>query len=73
VLLLPLLLQEPFAGAALLTTCAAVAANLLESYLGAVLQGRREWATNDTINVIQTCAAAAAAVGARCVMITMMV
>jgi uncharacterized membrane protein len=70
-LLLLLLLQEPFAGAALLTTCAAVAANLLESYLGAVLQGRCEWANNDIINVIQTCAAAAAAVGARSVMIMM--
>ncbi|KAF6249503.1 integral membrane protein DUF92-domain-containing protein [Scenedesmus sp. NREL 46B-D3] len=56
---------EPFPGAALLTTTAAVAANLLESYLGAALQGRCGWATNDVVNVIQTCAAAAAAVAVR--------
>uniref|UniRef100_A0A383VCW5 Dolichol kinase n=1 Tax=Tetradesmus obliquus TaxID=3088 RepID=A0A383VCW5_TETOB len=60
-----LALQEPFAGAALLTTSAAVAANLLESYLGAALQGRYAWMTNDVVNVIQTCAAAACAVAGR--------
>jgi uncharacterized membrane protein len=64
-LLLLLLLQEPFPGAALLTTCAAVMANLLESYLGAVLQAHCQWATNDIVNAVQTCAAAAASVAVR--------
>jgi uncharacterized membrane protein len=70
-LLLPLL-QEPLPGAALLTTCTAVAANLFESYLGAVLQARCEWATNDIVNVIHTCSAAAAAVASHYALLALM-
>lgn len=54
--------QEPLVGTALLTTVVAAAANLLESYLGATLQGRFAWMTNDAVNVLHTSAAAAAAV-----------
>jgi hypothetical protein len=63
--LLSLLPQEPFPGAVMLTTTAAVAANMFESYLGAVVQGRCGWCTNDVVNAMQTCAAAAAAMCGR--------
>lgn len=49
-------------------TAAAVAANLLESYLGETLQGRAAWINNDALNIIQTCAAAAAAVAGHHIM-----
>lgn len=55
-------MQEPLVGTALLTTGITAAANLLESYLGATLQGRFAWMTNDAVNVLHTSAAAAAAV-----------
>ena len=44
---------------------AATAANLFESFLGAVLQGQKgsEWLNNDTVNMIQICIAAALAIG----------
>lgn len=44
---------------------AATAANLFESFLGAILQGRAgsEWLSNDVVNMIQICLAAALAVG----------
>ena len=37
---------------------AAVIANLFESYLGAALQGKALWMTNDIVNGIQICLAA---------------
>ena len=45
---------------------AATAANLFESFLGAVLQGQKgsEWLSNDVVNMIQICLAAALAIGA---------
>lgn len=43
---------------------AAVVANLFESYLGAAVQGRVAWLTNDVVNMIQITLAAALAVGA---------
>ena len=44
---------------------AATAANLFESFLGAVLQGQKgsEWLSNDVVNMIQICIAAALAIG----------
>ena len=37
---------------------AAVIANLFESYLGAALQGKALWMSNDIVNGIQICLAA---------------
>ncbi len=45
-----------------MVAAAAVAANVFESYLGAVAQGRVGWLTNDLVNVIQISVAAALAV-----------
>jgi uncharacterized membrane protein len=42
-----------------------VAANLFESYLGAAVQGRVAWLTNDVVNIIQICLAAALAIAAQ--------
>ena len=42
-------------------TAAAVIANLFESYLGAVLQGKALWLSNDIVNGIQITLAAAIA------------
>jgi len=44
---------------------AATAANLFESFLGAILQGQAgsEWLSNDVVNMIQICLAAALAIG----------
>ncbi len=47
---------------ALVVAAAATAANLFESYLGAMMQGRVEWLTNDVINMIQIVLAAALAI-----------
>ena len=47
---------------ALVVAAAATAANLFESYLGAMLQGRVEWLSNDVINMIQIVLAAALAI-----------
>jgi uncharacterized protein (TIGR00297 family) len=52
-------LVTPSAAAAAAT--AATVANLFESVLGATLQGRVGWLTNDAVNVIQTCVAAVVA------------
>ena len=41
---------------------AAIVANLAESMLGAVLQGRQTWLNNDAVNMLQICFAAALAV-----------
>jgi uncharacterized membrane protein len=46
-------------------TAAAFLANLFESYLGAVVQGRMEWLNNDMVNVIQISVAAGLAVLAK--------
>lgn len=42
-------------------TAAAFLANLFESWLGATVQGRLPWLTNDLVNVLQICVAAALA------------
>ena len=41
---------------------AAVVANTFESYLGAIVQGKVEWLTNDLVNIIQISVAAALAI-----------
>jgi uncharacterized membrane protein len=48
---------------ALVVAAAATAANLFESWLGATAQGRVEWLTNDLVNAVQICLAAALAIG----------
>eukprot|EP00879_Flechtneria_rotunda_P029114 GHRR01031382.1.p1 GENE.GHRR01031382.1~~GHRR01031382.1.p1 ORF type:complete len:248 (+),score=81.25 GHRR01031382.1:163-906(+) len=48
-----------------LITAAAFLANVFESYLGAVVQGRVSWLSNDLVNVIQIFIAAAIAVIAK--------
>ncbi|CAL5224908.1 g7673 [Coccomyxa viridis] len=50
---------------AAVVAAAATAANLFESFLGAVLQGQKgsEWLSNDVVNMIQICIAAALAIG----------
>lgn len=53
---------------ALVCAAAAVVANLFESYLGAAVQGRLEWLTNDLVNAIQISLAAALAIGAQLVL-----
>jgi uncharacterized membrane protein len=50
---------------AVLVTAAAFLANVFESYLGAVIQGKVEWLNNDLVNVIQISVAAALAVLAK--------
>ncbi|KAF6264113.1 integral membrane protein [Scenedesmus sp. NREL 46B-D3] len=50
---------------AVLVTAAAFLANVFESYLGAVVQGKVEWLNNDLVNVIQIAVAAALAVLAK--------
>ena len=50
------------AGAAV-SIAAAVVANLFESWLGAVEQGKVAWLTNDAVNIVQTCVAAGLAAG----------
>jgi uncharacterized membrane protein len=47
---------------ALVVAAAATAANLFESYLGAAVQGRLEWLSNDAINMVQICVAAGLAI-----------
>lgn len=47
---------------ACITTASAIVANLFESYLGAVSQGRMDWLSNDAVNAIQITVAAAIAV-----------
>lgn len=41
---------------------AAVVANLFESYLGASIQSKVDWLTNDVVNMIQISVAAAIAI-----------
>ncbi len=53
------------ASGALLCAGAAVVANLFESFLGASVQGRLQWLTNDLVNAIQISLAAALALGGR--------
>ena len=60
----PPLLQVDLLGVGVVTL-AAFFANTLESYIGAGVQGRVSWLTNDVVNVIQICVAAAAAVALR--------
>ncbi len=50
---------------AVVVALAATAANIFESWLGASVQGRVEWLTNDVVNMIQISVAAALAIGAR--------
>lgn len=58
---LPVCTQVSWAGAAIVAA-AAVVANTAESYLGAVVQGKVDWLTNDTVNMLQITLAAALAV-----------
>ena len=53
---------------ALCVIVAAFIANLLESYIGALEQGKVSWLTNDVVNVIQICIAAGLAMGGRLVL-----
>jgi uncharacterized protein (TIGR00297 family) len=46
-------------------TAAAFLANVFESYLGAIVQGRVEWLNNDLVNVLQISVAAGLAVTAK--------
>lgn len=50
---------------ALIVAAAATAANLFESFLGALVQGQVEWLTNDVVNMIQISIAAALAIAAQ--------
>lgn len=43
---------------AAVVAAAATAANLVESFIGAVAQGKIEWLNNDVVNIIQICLAA---------------
>ncbi|GFH13178.1 uncharacterized protein HaLaN_09009 [Haematococcus lacustris] len=52
----------------LIVAAAAVVANLFESYLGAVVQGRVVWLTNDLVNMIQISVAAGLALAAAAVL-----
>jgi uncharacterized membrane protein len=60
----PVLLQTTPSDA-VLVTAAAFLANVFESYLGAVIQGKVDWLNNDLVNVIQISVAAALAVLAK--------
>lgn len=53
-------LQVPMQGAGVVAA-AAIVANLFESFLGAALQGKALWLTNDTVNAIQISLAASIA------------
>lgn len=59
-----LVLQASIADAGIITA-AAFLANVFESYLGAIVQGRIEWLNNDLVNVWQISVAAALAVAAK--------
>ena len=50
---------------AVICAAAATVANLAESYIGALAQGKVEWLTNDVVNVIQITLAAVLAMGAQ--------
>jgi uncharacterized membrane protein len=50
---------------ATIVAAAAVAANIFESYLGAVVQDKVPWLTNDIVNAIQISVAALLAAGAK--------
>ncbi len=54
---------------ALIVAAAALAANLFESYLGALVQGQVEWLTNDVVNMIQISLSAAIAIAATLVLL----
>lgn len=55
---LALALGQVTPGQAVVAAGAAIAANFAESYIGATIQGRAPWLTNDAINVAQICFAA---------------
>ena len=59
--MLLILLQVDLSDAAMVAA-AAVAANIFESYLGAVVQDKVSWLTNDIVNAIQISVAALLAV-----------
>jgi len=50
-------------GGALIVVVAAFFANTFESMLGATVQGRLEWLTNDLVNMLQICVAALISIG----------
>ncbi len=49
----------------MIAAAAAILANLMESYMGASIQGRVPWLTNDVVNAVQISVAAALAAAAR--------
>jgi uncharacterized protein (TIGR00297 family) len=61
--LMALLGLLPGAGLVALVTLVGLVATLLESWLGASLQGRIAWLSNELVNAIQTAWAAALAIG----------
>lgn len=50
-------------GGACIIVIAAFVANLAESFLGALLQGKVDWLTNDVVNIMQISLAAGIALG----------
>jgi uncharacterized protein (TIGR00297 family) len=63
--LIALAIGQVDAQGAFICAAAATVANLAESYIGALAQGKVEWLTNDVVNVIQIVLAAALATGAK--------
>lgn len=59
--LLALMLGQVSLQGTAICTVAATIANIMESYIGATSQDSIEWLTNDVVNVIQICVAAAIA------------
>lgn len=57
-----LLLKELTIHGVAYVTAAAFIANLLESYIGAAVQGKVSWLTNDVVNMLQITVAAALAI-----------
>jgi len=66
---LALAIGQVDAQGALLVAAAAIVANLFESYLGAVVQGRVGWLTNDLVNMIQISLAAALALAGKVLLV----
>ena len=60
--LIAMLLGQVDAQGATICGFAATVANIVESYIGAVAQGKVDWLTNDVVNVIQIVLAASIAI-----------
>ncbi len=57
-------MQVPDVPSACIVAAAATVANLAESYIGASVQGRVSWLTNDLVNMLQISLAAVIAIAA---------